>query len=307
MGLDDIVRARSLGRLGIAPPTGIQDLGIGAPQAPAPPQAPPTIAPGLAGLSSQAAAAAPGMQPLGIPGIPGNPGLDPLAGLIAPYQAPGLFSGPPSMGTSGPQPVGALSSGIPGGPGAPGGSGGFDDFDSADLQALKHVQPGSLKGPGAAVKLAETQIGTPYVFGSTDCSGLTKWVASRLGVELPHSARAQMQVTHPVSPEEAQPGDLVYFDFGRLGPGVADHVMIYAGGGRAIGSQPSTNGVGWYQDITHMPVLGFGRLPGAHAPAPSRPAPRPSSGPRPTGPAPVAQRRRRRGGTSSYQMDARQR
>jgi cell wall-associated NlpC family hydrolase len=270
-----------------------------------PPGTIPTLAPTLAGIATPTAPAGPTL-PLGPTGA-----SDPLRSLLNPLMGAGS----------------RLQGSVPGFPGVPGtpapggvqggALNGFDDFDSADLQALKEIKPGSLKGTAAAVRLAETQIGTPYVFGSTDCSGLTKWVFSRLGVELPHNAQAQMQMTQPVSAEEARPGDLVYMNFGRLAPGIADHVMIYAGNGRAIGSQPSTNGVGYYQDITGMPVLGFGRIPGSGASrtpggrrnsSTSRRAPAPSS-PRPAGPRPErattprpssSTRRRRRGGSSSY-------
>ena len=87
----------------------------------------------------------------------------------------------------------------------------------------------------SAVALAEQQVGTPYVFGGDqpggfDCSGLVKWVYGKLGVDLPRHSTEQGEVGTEVSPADAQPGDLVYFDK----PGSVDHIGIYAGGGKWV-------------------------------------------------------------------------
>jgi cell wall-associated NlpC family hydrolase len=88
---------------------------------------------------------------------------------------------------------------------------------------------GSASG-AQAVALAQSQVGTPYVFGGErpggfDCSGLVQWTYRQLGVELPRVASQQGKAGVEVSAAEAQPGDLVYFD--RQGP--VDHIGIYAG------------------------------------------------------------------------------
>jgi cell wall-associated NlpC family hydrolase len=241
------------------------------------------------------------------PAPPSLPTLDELAararrataqGLAS--QAGGLTSPIPTPFS--PMPLGTPSLGTPsiGGQTAPfsvsptasampfGGYGG--GAQAADNMALgKGVKPGSLRGAPGVVKLAATQLGMPYVFGaenpggSFDCSGLTKWAYSRMGVDLPHSAEGQMQTTMPVDASHLKPGMLVYFNFGRLAAGTADHVMIYAGHGRAIGAQPSTGGVGFYNDIFSMPeVIGYGAVPGvtySHEPrrTPSSSSPTPTS------------------------------
>jgi cell wall-associated NlpC family hydrolase len=84
----------------------------------------------------------------------------------------------------------------------------------------------------SAVALAEQQVGTPYVFGGStpagfDCSGLVQWTYGKLGVTLPRTAAEQGKVGTAVSPADARPGDLVYFD--HAGP--VDHIGIYAGNG----------------------------------------------------------------------------
>jgi cell wall-associated NlpC family hydrolase len=82
------------------------------------------------------------------------------------------------------------------------------------------------------VGIAMSQLGTPYVWGGAapggfDCSGLVMWAYAQVGVSLPHSSYAQYGYGVPVSKDELQPGDLVFFD--GLG-----HVGIYIGGGEFI-------------------------------------------------------------------------
>lgn len=121
-----------------------------------------------------------------------------------------------------------------------------------NIARQRGVEPfaGSYTGPPArgrgsrVLNLARTQVGVPYVFGDLDpagggssgidCSGLTKWAFGRLGLELPHSAAQQSQMFPHVDRAGLRPGDLVFFSYGRLGAGVADHVGIYEGNGQMI-------------------------------------------------------------------------
>jgi cell wall-associated NlpC family hydrolase len=85
---------------------------------------------------------------------------------------------------------------------------------------------------GGVVGVAMQYLGTPYVWGGSspggfDCSGFTSFVYSQMGVSLPHNAAAQFGDGVPVSRDELEPGDLVFFD--GLG-----HVGIYIGGGQFI-------------------------------------------------------------------------
>ncbi len=80
--------------------------------------------------------------------------------------------------------------------------------------------------------VALSQLGTPYVWGGSapggfDCSGLVMWSYAQVGVSLPHSSYAQYGAGVPVSRDQLQPGDLVFFD--GLG-----HVGIYIGGGQFV-------------------------------------------------------------------------
>ena len=82
------------------------------------------------------------------------------------------------------------------------------------------------------VGVAMSQLGTNYVWGGAapggfDCSGLVMWAYAQVGVSLPHSSYAQYGYGVPVSKDQLEPGDLVFFD--GLG-----HVGIYIGGGQFV-------------------------------------------------------------------------
>jgi len=103
---------------------------------------------------------------------------------------------------------------------------------------------------GGVVGIAMRYLGTPYVYGGSspsgfDCSGFIMYVYAQIGVSLPHNAAAQYGYGTPVSRDQLQPGDLVFFN--GLG-----HAGIYVGGGSFIHS-PHTGDVvkisslsGWY-------------------------------------------------------------
>ncbi len=82
------------------------------------------------------------------------------------------------------------------------------------------------------VGIAMQYLGTPYVWGGAspggfDCSGFVAYVYSQVGVSLPHYSGAQFGVGTPVSRDQLEPGDLVFFD--GLG-----HVGIYIGAGQFV-------------------------------------------------------------------------
>ena len=111
--------------------------------------------------------------------------------------------------------------------------------------AARGVNPGRKDGgTGQLFDLARSQLGTPYVFGAAgpsafDCSGFTQWLYQRVaGITLPHQAK--QQATDPrvqrIGRDGLQPGDLLFFSYGRLGPGVISHVEVYMGNGKMIGT-----------------------------------------------------------------------
>jgi peptidoglycan DL-endopeptidase CwlO len=106
---------------------------------------------------------------------------------------------------------------------------------------------------GGVVGIAMQYLGIPYRWGGAspstgfDCSGFVMYVFAQVGVSLPHNAAMQYGYGSPVSRENLQPGDIVFFD--GLG-----HDGIYIGGNQFIHS-PHTGDVvkistitGWYSE-----------------------------------------------------------
>jgi cell wall-associated NlpC family hydrolase len=87
------------------------------------------------------------------------------------------------------------------------------------------------------INLARFYMGTRYVYGASspmgfDCSGFTMYIFRQSGYVLPHNALAQSRLGAPVSRDELQPGDLVFFM--TCGSSYINHVGIYIGDGQFI-------------------------------------------------------------------------
>ena len=86
---------------------------------------------------------------------------------------------------------------------------------------------------GHVVGIALQYLGVPYVWGGSspstgfDCSGFTSYVYAQVGVYLPHHAASQYSMGTPVSYDQLQAGDLVFFS--GLG-----HVGLYIGQGQFV-------------------------------------------------------------------------
>jgi cell wall-associated NlpC family hydrolase len=110
------------------------------------------------------------------------------------------------------------------------------------------------------LEFAQSQIGKPYQWGgagpnSYDCSGLTMVAWDKAGVELPHSAQDQYDLTTRVAIADLEPGDLVFF-------GTATdvyHVGMYVGNGTMVDA-PETGQDVMIQSIYELNLLGGGRV-----------------------------------------------
>ena len=103
---------------------------------------------------------------------------------------------------------------------------------------------------GGVVGIAMRYLGVPYGGAARrpsgfDCSGFTMYVYAQIGVSLPHYTGSQWGMGSPVSRDQLEPGDLVFFN--GLG-----HMGIYVGGDNFIHA-PHTGDVvkissmtGWY-------------------------------------------------------------
>ena len=114
---------------------------------------------------------------------------------------------------------------------------------SSQKAAPKTTVSSSNRG-GVVVRAAFSQVGSRYIWGASrpgafDCSGFTMYVMRQMGVNLPHSSRAQYNMGRAVSRSGLLPGDLLFFR-GPGGGGVG-HVGIYVGNNKMVhASTPST-------------------------------------------------------------------
>ena len=130
----------------------------------------------------------------------------------------------------------------------------FSNSSSTGLGAAGVTPDGAVVAPpsryGGVVGIAMRYLGVPYRWGGAspsgfDCSGFTMYVYAQMGVSLPHYTGSQWGMGTPVSRDQLEAGDLVFFN--GLG-----HVGLYIGGGNFIHS-PHTGDVvkissmsGWY-------------------------------------------------------------
>lgn len=95
------------------------------------------------------------------------------------------------------------------------------------------------------VEYAKTLLGKAYVYGgvgpnSFDCSGFTKYVYSKFGMNLSHSASAQANIGTTVSKANLQLGDMIFFSQGGSSIG---HVGIFVGNNSFIHAANPQKGI----------------------------------------------------------------
>jgi peptidoglycan DL-endopeptidase CwlO len=110
-----------------------------------------------------------------------------------------------------------------------------------------------------AVAFAKAQVGKGYRYATSgpatfDCSGLTAAAWESAGVGMAHYSGAQYQQTIRIGPGDLQPGDLVFY-----GPGGANHVEIYIGGGMVVSASNPATGVK-LAGVRYGSASGYGRV-----------------------------------------------
>lgn len=92
----------------------------------------------------------------------------------------------------------------------------------------------------AIFEYAQQYQGRPHVMGGNnprtgfDCSGFVQWIYGAHGVTLPRSSQQQFDAGTRVSNNNAQPGDLVFFEGTFSSRDRITHVGMYVGGGRML-------------------------------------------------------------------------
>ena len=122
----------------------------------------------------------------------------------------------------------------------------------------------------AMITEAEKYLGYPYVWGgsspstSFDCSGFVCWVINHCGVGWNvgrlGSDALYFDVCTPVSPSNARPGDLIFFQHTYDTP-YTSHVGIYVGDGMMIHCGDPIRYVSIETSYWQSHFYGFGRLP----------------------------------------------
>jgi len=124
---------------------------------------------------------------------------------------------------------------------------GQSDFPSPTTEGSPGDQEAPSDSMGAAlVATAKRFIGCSYVSGASrpgafDCSGLTSYVHRVHGIDISRSSREQFRQGTPVSRDDLQPGDVVFFE-NTYRRGIS-HVGLYVGGGKFVHASNHRGGV----------------------------------------------------------------
>ena len=126
---------------------------------------------------------------------------------------------------------------------------------------------------------AEKYLGWPYVWGGSspsdggfDCSGYVCWVVNNCGNGWNvgrTTAEGLRRMCAYVSPADARPGDLVFFE-GTYNTEGASHVGIYVGNGMMINAGDPIKYANIHSSYWEPHFMQFGRLPGANPGTASR-------------------------------------
>lgn len=116
--------------------------------------------------------------------------------------------------------------------------------NTSEIGKIEQRQEANSSEREKVVKIAQSWLGTPYVWGGNtrngvDCSGFVKNVYESIGIILPRTAQQQFEFSNKISNRELRPGDLLFYRKGNK----ITHVAIYIGKGEIIHSSSSAKGV----------------------------------------------------------------
>lgn len=140
---------------------------------------------------------------------------------------------------------------------------------------------------GGWQQMAMDQLNKPYIWGSGsgaggrgtgdidpqtglprgfDCSGYVAWVLKNgMGIDLPAQTASAYQKTQAISQDQAQPGDIVFYNMNQDDPHV-QHMAIYLGGGKIIEAGGTSRAVN-IDSVTAVGTPEFRRPAGSGAQA----------------------------------------
>jgi len=106
---------------------------------------------------------------------------------------------------------------------------------ATSLAILFTMGTGSAFADTTLTSVVKSVYGTPYKYGGVttngfDCSGFTRYVFKKMGVDLARVSTAQYKQGTPVAKSQLKAGDLVFFN--TLGKGKVSHVGVYLGDGK---------------------------------------------------------------------------
>lgn len=133
------------------------------------------------------------------------------------------------------------------------------------------IPPEALEDEQFAAMIAEAEkyLGYPYVWGgsspstSFDCSGFVSWVINNCGVGWNVGrlgASGLLGICTRVSPVNAKPGDLIFFQ-GTYDTDGASHVGIYVGNGKMLHCGDPIQYTSIETSYWQQHLLAYGRLP----------------------------------------------
>ena len=126
----------------------------------------------------------------------------------------------------------------------------YDQYNNSHQQGNRQERFNSYGGSNPITNniehVAKSLLGTDYQYGASgpsqyDCSGFTKYVFSKQGINLPRTSRDQAKVGQFVPARELQKGDLVFFSSKKTSK--VAHVGIYLGRGEFIHASSSKDQV----------------------------------------------------------------